>query len=82
MRWILLVAKAISFYMSLESLGIIEKLKQNPQNFAKWIWGNSDKNINSSLKTNLQNKLEIWAVLIPVTTSIFLANATYKAFVN
>lgn len=50
MRWILLVTTVISFCMTLESLGFIEKLKQNPQDFAKWIWGNSDKNINSSYK--------------------------------
>lgn len=82
MKWILLVATVISLYMTLESLGVIDKLKQNPNEFAKWIWGNSHKNIPSSLKTSLQSKLEIWAVLIPVTTTIVLAKATYEAFLN
>lgn len=68
--------------MTLESVGIIDNLKQNPQEFAKWLWGTSDKNISRSLKTIIQNKLEMWSVLIPTTTTFFMARATYEAFVN
>lgn len=82
MKWFLLVATLISFCMTLQSLGVIEQLKKNSIKLAKWLWGNSDKNINSSYKKYLQSQMEIWAVLVPLSLTFVLARATYQAFFN
>jgi hypothetical protein len=82
MKWFLLAATLVSFYVTLQSLGVIEQLKKNPLKFTKWIWGNSDKNTKSSYKEYLQSQMEMWAVLIPLSLTFVLARATYQAFFN
>ena len=84
MRWLLLISTCISLYMTLESLGTIEHLKKNRILFKKWIWGNTNApefdKPPDSFKIYLETKLSMWAVLIPIFTTIVLARATYSAF--
>ena len=86
MRWFLLLALIVSLYMTLETLGVIESLKKNPIKLAKLIWGNKNNSSISSmpnnLRTTIENKVIIWAVMISVSVTLFLAKATYEAFFN
>jgi hypothetical protein len=84
MRWFLLLALIVSLYMTLETLGVIDSLKKNPMKLTELIWGNkNNSSINSmpnNLRTTIENKAVIWAVMISVSVTLFLAKATYEAF--
>jgi hypothetical protein len=70
--------------MTLETLGAIEWLKQNPMRFNKWFWGSENKlskdGLPNDFKKNIEDKMLMWAVTIPLLVTFILARATYEAF--
>lgn len=86
MRWFLLIATLISVYMTLETLGVIERLKENPIKFAELLLGKKNsfpKNyFSNDLRTFLENKTIMWALTLSISVTLFLLKATYEAFFN
>jgi hypothetical protein len=84
--WILLLFTLISAYITLETFGVLEHFKKQPKALFMWVWGERGESVFNQSPDNLkqfvltQTTVKVGIVCVGVT--IFLANATYKAFVS
>lgn len=84
--WILLLFTLIGVYITLETLGIIDYFKKHPRAAFTWIWGKRGGTIYdqspNDLKQYVINRINHKIAIFSVGVTLFLANATFKAFIN
>ena len=84
--WILLLSTLISVYITLETLGVIAHFKQHPKTLFTWIWGERGKTLYdqspNDLKQYIVDRANLKITTVCVVVTLFLANATFNAFIN
>jgi hypothetical protein len=84
--WLFLLLTLISAYITLETLGVLEHFKKQPKVFFMWIWGERGESVFNQSPDNLKqfvlNQTTVKIAIVCIGVTLFLANATFKAFVN
>ncbi len=84
--WILLLFTLICIYITLETLGVMDYFKEHPKAFYTLIWGERGKELHDQspreLKRYLIERANLKISTVCVVITFYLADATFKAFVN